>query len=518
MKRILSLLSIMTLTVGTLSAGSNFYDEVFDRPTYFPDFRHPVAYPNNMNVLVSVVSPKGTRIPNYEIAVYDQEDKLRSTCRSISADGQLCLLTILGMEGDVFRFEVLYGDFENPQIRRIEGYTVPFLTNDIIGSPKNPVLFQIPVEPKVNYWLNDPSAEPIVANASEITNATLKNAVRVELKDYWGDNSIAELLDGCSSLQCIDIETMPGNIEGALEGLNPNCMIILPDDQKEVPAGWQNCVSEGKALTDIHLEDGTPSQPRPFFCPIDIDLDGHTAIYRRTGGWLYADGKSGWNTVVLPFDAQVLAGETVVPALESLSPSDEEWKQGAGYWAFSFGGGNAEELRFQLHRDGLEAHVPYLFTMPGRNFVKNIDEIDYTLNMEDQSITFVNASDVLKASTGCVPTVGEGAACDFVGTYQVMLSQPMSLLKSAITPEGYDAFVYLNRANLLPFRAFIMDVDPLEAAQMRTIQFSTEEETHIEQMPVVQSQSDAFDLLGRSVSNTDYRGFTIINHKMVVRK
>jgi len=109
------------------------YDELFDRPTFFPDWSQPHDWPNNMAIRCQVYV--GDRVlSNYEVAVYDQNDRLRHCNRSIASQGDRTVLTVMGTEGDTFHFKVVYGDdFQNPVIADVPDITVDFKTNGIIG-------------------------------------------------------------------------------------------------------------------------------------------------------------------------------------------------------------------------------------------------------------------------------------------------------------------------------------------------------------------------------------------------
>ena len=124
------------------------YDTFYDRPTYFPDWQQPTStWPNAMYYLcdVRLVDANGSRVPSYEIAVYDQNDELRHCGRSLPKDNNLSVLTIRGTEGDTFHFKVVYGDdFQNPTIVDIPNTTVEFQTNDQVGTPSQPFLLIIP--------------------------------------------------------------------------------------------------------------------------------------------------------------------------------------------------------------------------------------------------------------------------------------------------------------------------------------------------------------------------------------
>lgn len=79
----------------------------------------------------------GPLMENYEIAVFDQNNVLRNCNRSLTSeiDGvDRCVLTIRGEEGDTFHFQIIYGDIDNPTIYDVPEVTVPFNTNQIVGS------------------------------------------------------------------------------------------------------------------------------------------------------------------------------------------------------------------------------------------------------------------------------------------------------------------------------------------------------------------------------------------------
>lgn len=527
MKRRGLLLSLVLILAGSASADEGLYDGLYDRPTYFTDFVRPNTWPNNMSYLVQAVTANGETLSNYEVAVYDQNDVLRATGRSRTADKQLCMLTISGTEGDTFHFKVVYGDFDTPTIQAVPE-TCSFKTNDVVGR-EEPFQLTLPVEPTVVYWLDDVTATTPTAEASlaEVDTVELQKAVRVALNGSWEQESVANLLDSCTSLMYVQLNTMPGTTDGAFTASNPNCLVFLPAGTTEAPEGWTNCIADGKALTDIHLEDGTTTTPYPFYCPADIDLNGYCATYQRTGGWKYADGNSGWNTVVVPFDAELQADGNTVPALPGLDLTQAKynsaWQQEAGFWACPFlFSTEGDGLVFDDPQENIVANTPYLFAMPGKKFVKTINNVSCSLSMEDKDIVFVSNGETLPATPASI--VGESEAdygytdAHFVGTYQVRLQQPMSLLKSQVA-DGYDAFVTFPAANLLPFRAYIDDLNGMSAGSMRPVNVGWKYiGTGINTMESVDGEEAAYDLTGRRIDAGRQQGIVIINHKKMLLK
>lgn len=125
--------------------GNGKYDVFFDRPTHFPDWSQPSEWQNVMIYRCAVrLGANGPALQNYEIAVYDQKNELRHCNRSIANQDDLCVLTIPGVEGETFHFQVIYGDdFENPIIVDVPEITCSFETNAIVGADE-PFLLVLP--------------------------------------------------------------------------------------------------------------------------------------------------------------------------------------------------------------------------------------------------------------------------------------------------------------------------------------------------------------------------------------
>ena len=133
------------------------YDGIYDRPTYFPEWEQPSEWANAMYYLCEVqLWNGGPQLENYEIAVYDQNNQLRHCSRSIASDAHHCVLTIRGIEGDVFHFQIIYGDdFSHPEIVDVKDVTCDFKTNDIVGGD-TPFVLAIGVVPNA---ISSPNAQ-----------------------------------------------------------------------------------------------------------------------------------------------------------------------------------------------------------------------------------------------------------------------------------------------------------------------------------------------------------------------
>ncbi|MGM9678263.1 MAG: hypothetical protein ACI3X7_00565, partial [Bacteroidaceae bacterium] len=328
--RIRNLLTLVCMTFSTCILwaydtepdANGKYDELYDRPTHFPDFKLTTEFPNNMTYITCARwGRNGDRLTNYEVAVYDQNNELRCIGRSQSTgvSNYRCTLTILGTEGEHFHFKVLYGDFKNPTIVDVP-QTCEFKTNDIVGHPDDgdPFWFTVPVEPELRCWTSSFDGEADKTfSVSEITGTeattALASASRLHFFGNWETTDISKLTAGNPNLCYVNIDEAPIGIASAFTNCNPNCLFFFNESVTEAPEGMTNVIAGDKALTDITLQGGTTTNYCPFFCPKDIQLNGHKAEFTRPS-WSWADGKSGWNTIVLPFDAQLTAdGEVLSP-------------------------------------------------------------------------------------------------------------------------------------------------------------------------------------------------------------
>ena len=145
---LLLLLSGMTqaLAWDTEPDENGLYDGSYSRPTHFPEFTEPTAWPNNQMYLLSVRfgDENGEPVENYEVAAYDASGDLRSCNRSITKQNHYCVLSVKGTETDIFHFQVIYGDFAHPTIVDVPDVTIKFKSNEVLGSAESPYIFVIP--------------------------------------------------------------------------------------------------------------------------------------------------------------------------------------------------------------------------------------------------------------------------------------------------------------------------------------------------------------------------------------
>jgi hypothetical protein len=197
--------------------GNGKYDKYYDRPTHFPDWEQPSDWPNaEYYVVVARLGAKGPRIENYEVAVYDQDNKLRHCNRSMAKDDHACVLTIRGEEGHEFHCQIIYGDIDNPTIVDVPE-TFGFKTNDIVGSSEEPFYLTVPGRT----YLSETGTElPESETGANVTIArTIKAGewgticlpfamTEAQVKTAFGDDVELGNFTGCETTLAADEETV----------------------------------------------------------------------------------------------------------------------------------------------------------------------------------------------------------------------------------------------------------------------------------------------------------------------
>ena len=518
---------------------NGLYDGLYDRPTYFPDFKLTTKYPNNMTYITCARwGRNGDRLTNYEVAVYDQNNELRCIGRSQSTgvSNYRCTLTIPGTEGDTFHFKVLYGDFKNPTIVDVP-QTCEFFTNDIVGHPSDgdPFWFTVPVEPELRCWTTSLDGEADKTfKVNEITGteatATLASASRLHFFGNWETTDISTLTAGNPNLCYVNIDEAPIGMASAFSSSNPNCLFFFNEEMTEAPEGMTNVIAGDKALTDITLQGGTTINYCPFFCPKDIQLNGHKAEFTRPS-WSWADGKSGWNTIVLPFDAQLTADGEVLSPYQYTNKIDQRYiaKNILGYWLGTITSADNESVTTeQIYKEStLTANHPYIISLPGEFFYTlsgNGVSTKQSISLQDKEIKLVSTSEVIPATPTELridpDTEDKLTEYHFTGTYLPLLSQPMYVLKNKAGANGLTAFVYGDNANLLPFQAYLNPGQAQQGAKALTIGLAIddsfmEDETGINEVhdDADPTQGRRYSLSGMSLDKAPVRGIYIQNNK-----
>ncbi len=411
-------------------------------------------YSNNGSLGVEVYKD-GKKLESYECAVYDSNGEQRECKSSLVDQGYglgRCMLTIKGDYKEEMHFKVAYDD-EN-------GITCVASVQETYEYVPGCADFG-----KILTIIDEPIAFASLPDGStyDFTPATCSESAKnfpVTTSIIFTGNWTTELLAG------IRVQTA----DKPASEMNPNCLYFFPA-HIPVPEGWHHAIQGGKALGDISLTDGQ----HPFLNPMDIDLDGHRATYTRQ--WSMADGKSGWNTLCIPFEAKVWASYEnktfEVPPFTSFTPSSSEWQRGYGLWLcrVDYATANDGIVGAASTIEGvIEQNSPYLITFPGSYFQMTDKGIDYSLDMSSYTIYLQNNSQVLpKTPAKLIGSWQQTEKDDYTyqGNYRILRKQEMWLLKQKAVNGTHDAFVRYTSGNLLPFRGYLSiptdDPSPVKA-------------------------------------------------------
>ena len=432
-------------------------------------------------------------------------DECRSSWLSHPEQGGLVFQLIHGQTtGEILTFRVIYTDENGQEQDVLAEQTYVYKNDAVVGDAQNPYIIELPGKPKVLSTYPDGKEKAFsLSQATGEKQDSVAMATTIYIRGVWTADDYAAL----------------DNALDSSEKLNPCQLRYLPAES-ELPTGWTNTISGTKALTDITLSDGTQTAPASLFVAEDIDLDGHTATYTRT--FALANGKSGWNTVIVPFAFEVLADDEVVNIYKTMEAQDSK-----GYWALRLDYGDDEDgLMFtQLTGKGknmkLEAYIPYLLAFPGDNF----DTATRNISLAGKTITLRSTETTLAATPSYLSNLTvDDTDYALMGTFSVIRKQPMYLLRPAVTDSGKDAFCFYDQGNLMPFRAYVKDLTGANATRMLGMNINFEEKNtseikEIDQSPLTSHYSKGvYDLQGRYLNSVAGNQLLIINGKKVLVK
>ena len=430
-------------------------------------------------------------------------DECRSSWLSHPEQDGLVFQLIRGQtSGEILTFRVVYTDENGQEQDVLAEQTYVYKNDAIVGDALDPYIIELPGRPKVlatyadgterGFWLGEVTGEK---------QDSVAMATTIYIKGVWTADDYAALDAALDSS----------------EKLNPCQLRYLPADT-ELPTGWTNTISGTKALTDITLADGTQEAPASLFVAEDIDLDGHTATYTRP--FTLVDGKSGWNTVIVPFAFEVLADNEVLGIYTTMEAKDTK-----GYWVLRLDYGDDEDgLDFtQLTGKGTKkvaAYNPYLIAFPGDNY--NTDS--RSISLAGKTITLRSTETTLAATPDYLSNLtADDTDYALIGTFTAIHKQPMYLLRNAVTDDGTDAFCYVDEGDLMPFRAYLTDLTGANAASILPINIVFEEEitTGIDAVGLQirpNERLDIYDLQGRRIDSKAGKQLLIIDGKKVLVK
>lgn len=459
------------------------------------------TYYSNMTITTQVLLGDEVLL-DCEVASFVGDECRSSRLSHPEQDGLVYQLIPGNTTGEILTFRVVYTDENGQEQDVLADQTFVYKNDTIVGEPDKPYIIELPGKPKVRATYADGTVRAFwLSEATGTKQDSVAMATTINIKGVWTADDYASLHEALSSSQ----------------KQNPCQLRYLPADT-ELPDGWTNTISGNKALTDITLSDGTQAAPASLFVAEDIDLDGHTATYTRT--FAMANGKSGWNTVILPFAFEVLADDEVVDLYTSMDAEDTK-----GYWALRLDYGDEDGLDFTILKGKgpkkYAANIPYLLAFPGDNF----DTDTRNISLAGKTITLRCTEETLAATPAYLSNLTvDDTDYALIGTFSAIRKQPMYLLRPAVTDAGTDAFCFYAEGNLMPFRAYLKDLTGTNTVRMLGLNIGFEEGTvtGIEEtattQPTGRYSTGIYDLLGRRLNSVAGKQLLIINGKKVFVK
>ena len=153
---------------------------------------------------------------------------------------------------------------------------------------------------------------------------------------------------------------------------------------------------DGKNLVEYtagiyHADKITLADGAGFYSPVDIEADLIEFNYAFTTG---ADGTNGWNTIMLPFEAEAVTADDA-----SIDWFHSSTDTGRNFWLKKFVNDDATHVYFDYVSDfALEPNTPYIIAFPG-------DKWGAAWDMSGKAIKFigtglVSRSDAMSSITG----------------------------------------------------------------------------------------------------------------------
>ena len=273
------------------------------------------------------------------------------------------------------------------------------------------------------------------------------------------------------------------------EGMNPNCLYYIYTGDELSGDNVVN-VETGEASSIKLTDNCVYNAIRP------ISADRVEYVHNPS---VWANGKSGWETIVLPFEPT----DYIASSAGYLAPITLG-SQG-NFWLRRFVSASSESVFFTSTLDGrMEANVPYLIAFPGETMGQG--------HLQGQSITF-RASNVDLPMTD-MPTLKKGAFT-FTGNYDTTADDCTGY---ALDANGA-SFVETATVGKDPFRAYFQKEGGVAAARQLSIKVATDDMDTEGLIGVVKGEGNAsapcYDLQGRTQTQPRC-GLYITNGKKVL--
>lgn len=272
---------------------------------------------------------------------------------------------------------------------------------------------------------------------------------------------------------------------------NPNCLYILKTTDA-VPAGLTNVIQfNGTSYTaaNITLTDGYD-----FESPVDFTATNIEFTYNNDRS---ADGKKGWNTIILPFDVtQVTADGTPIEWFQSSS------EKGKNFWLKEFSSDGASSVGFNF-TSSMKANTPYIIALPGNKWGTAFD-------LSSKTIKFIGSNVEVKKSAQSVVT---GSFYRFVGNTKAVNTANIYCINS----DG-NKFELKSSGGSAAFRPFFKpDLFDRSVGSLTIGNGGGTTGIELPELPQEIQSDKIFDLNGRQITKPT-KGIVIKNGRKVVTK
>lgn len=282
------------------------------------------------------------------------------------------------------------------------------------------------------------------------------------------------------------------DVNEVIPNSNPNCLYIL-DSGATVPTGiaGNNIIRyDGNAYTaeNISLSDG-----KDFYSPVAFTAENMEFTYEFTVG---ANGRNGWNTIILPFDVvQITADDVPIDWFHSSNDSEGR------FWVKEFTGDAATSVSFDyVPGTMMYADTPYIIALPGSYWGNRYD-------LSSKTIKFIAANNSMVYPSRASSLTGDNYR--FVGqTYAGNAGNVFTLNANG------SQFVLTNE-NVGAFRAYFKP-DTYDR-NVRVLTIDSSSTTGVTTIDVLSKPSDGYyyNLNGQRVK-TPMRGIYIKNGKKIM--
>lgn len=333
------------------------------------------AYQYDMSVYLSLLKDGESVLGDYLVAAFCGEE-----CRGIAElqtvkEATFYYIRIRSQKssGESISFKVY--DRSVGKEQKASG-TLSFASLEQVGYPSQPWILTLPtvVDPENGLDDIDETTQEIVLTGTWTQEKIDQLIERIHKEGDGGNSELSTVdmgevifddnvsLDGlfsnCENLTSVilpDLSAVEQAPDNTFEGVNPNCLVFVTDDQK-VPDTWReqvNVVVDGEIEQLVLVEDKPFHSPLPFYA--------EQAVYRRT----FTNNRpeenpteAGWETICLPFDVNIVmyGKNELVPVLAAGEVSDGD-----------FHIATLTDRGFELFsgKDGIcmEANTPYVLNM-----------------------------------------------------------------------------------------------------------------------------------------------------------